>query len=89
MDPVDSCLRMRCECDLQLARKLAEHEDEWNVDHHRRWGDNPFNAQESCRSGPGLIIFQFLAITFNILRILMEHIHLKNSVECQLKILIF
>lgn len=41
---------MRCECDLQLARKLAQHEDEWNVNHHRRWGDNPFNAAESCRA---------------------------------------
>ena len=41
---------MRCECDLQLARKLGEHEDDWNVEHHRRWGDNPFNAQESCRA---------------------------------------
>jgi len=49
-DPIDSCLRMRCECDLQLARKLAQHEDEWNVNHHRRWGDNPFNAAESCRA---------------------------------------
>ena len=40
---------MRCECDLQLARRLAEHEDEWNVDYHRRWGENPFNPRESCR----------------------------------------
>ena len=50
MDPIGSCLRERCECDLQLAKKLSEHEEDWNVENHRRWGDNPFNAEERCRA---------------------------------------
>ena len=50
MDPIGSCLRERCECDLQLAKKLSEHEENWNVENHRRWGDNPFNAEERCRA---------------------------------------
>ena len=50
VDPIGSCLRERCECDLQLAKKLSEHEENWNVENHRRWGDNPFNAEERCRA---------------------------------------
>ena len=50
MDPIDSCLRMRCECDLHLAKKLSEHEEEWNIEHHRKWGDNPFDGDLSCRA---------------------------------------
>ena len=37
-DPVGSCNRQRCECDKLLAEKLAKHEPEWNLTHHRRWG---------------------------------------------------
>ena len=34
VDPIGSCLRDRCECDLQLAKKLSKHEDEWKEENH-------------------------------------------------------
>ena len=37
---------MRCECDKALAEKLQIHENEWNIDHHRRWGANPFDSDQ-------------------------------------------
>ena len=44
MDPPNTCNRMRCECDKALAEKLQIDENEWNIDHHRRWGVNPFDS---------------------------------------------
>ena len=40
--------RQRCECDKHLAEKLAKHEPEWNVSHHRRWGEEPFDYNNQC-----------------------------------------
>lgn len=49
-DPVGSCRRQRCECDKHLAEKLAKHEPEWNLSHHRRWGDKPFDYNNQCNA---------------------------------------
>jgi len=51
MDAPKSCNRMRCECDKAFAEKLEKYENEWNIDHHRRWGANPFDAQNRCLTG--------------------------------------
>jgi len=40
-----SCKRAVCECDVQLAYDLKEHEMAWNILHHKRWG--MFN-QDNC-----------------------------------------
>lgn len=40
---------MRCECDLELAMKFSELENEWDPQYHRRWGDSPFDAN-TCRN---------------------------------------
>ena len=39
---------MRCECDKAFAEKLQLYENDWNIDHHRRWGANPFDAEQRC-----------------------------------------
>ena len=31
-----------------MAEKLAKHEPEWNVSHHRRWGEEPFDYNNQC-----------------------------------------
>ena len=49
-DPIGSCLRSRCECDKSLAEKLASHESTWNRGYHHKWGNPPFNPEESCRA---------------------------------------
>ena len=54
-DPEGSCLRQRCECDRDLAEKLAEHENQWNMQNHHKWGSPPFIPQERCaKSGSGV-----------------------------------
>ena len=40
---------MRCECDLELAKKFSNHEASWNPLYHRRWGDAPFDSG-TCRT---------------------------------------
>lgn len=55
MDPPNTCNRMRCECDKALAEKLQIHENEWNIDHHRRWGGNPFDSDQRCLSNPEML----------------------------------
>lgn len=47
-DPHGSCLRSRCECDLDLAKKLRDHEDEWNPNNHHKWGTPPFEPKRTC-----------------------------------------
>ena len=44
-DPIGSCLRSRCECDRDLAQKLAFYEDEWNQMNHHKWSQPLFNRQ--------------------------------------------
>lgn len=46
-DPIGSCLRMRCECDLDLAMKFGALERAWNGQYHRTWGN--FDSS-SCRN---------------------------------------
>jgi len=55
-DPQGTCLRSRCECDLDLALKLQAHETEWNPNYHHMWGNPPFNPKETC----GFNVNQFL-----------------------------
>ena len=47
---------MRCECDKALAEKLQIHENEWNIDHHRRWGANPFDSDQRIVTNTALIL---------------------------------
>lgn len=47
-DQQGTCLRSRCECDLDLALKLAQYEDEWSPQNHHKWGSPPFNPQQAC-----------------------------------------
>jgi len=64
MDPPGSCKRMRCECDRSLAEKLREHENQWNVQNHRRWGTPAFDAQKYCTlpsSGEGEVFGSYAA----------------------------
>lgn len=49
MDPPNTCKRKRCECDVDLAKKLQEYEGQWNIQNHRRLGSPPFSAEEHCR----------------------------------------
>jgi len=49
MDPPNSCKRKRCECDVDLANKLQQYENQWNIQNHRRLGNPPFSAEEHCR----------------------------------------
>ena len=56
MDPPNTCNRMRCECDKALAEKLQIHENEWNIDHHRRWGANPFDSDQRIVTNTALIL---------------------------------
>ena len=49
MNAPGTCQRNRCECDRALAMKLAEYQDEWRQDYHRRRGNPPFNAEEFCK----------------------------------------
>ena len=35
-DPIDSCLRARCECDVHLANNLRKFEHEWNMNNHHK-----------------------------------------------------
>ena len=49
VDPIDSCLRMRCECDLDLAKRFSSLEDTWNEENHRRWGETPFECRAHYR----------------------------------------
>lgn len=37
-DPVDSCQYELCMCDRQLAMSLREHENEWDLHNHAKWG---------------------------------------------------
>ena len=57
MDPPNTCNRMRCECDKALAEKLQIHENEWNIDHHRRWGANPFDSDQRIVTNTALNSF--------------------------------
>nr|AAL56438.1 phospholipase A2-like protein [Oikopleura dioica] len=41
MDPIGSCKRNRCECDLELAKKIAGREKVWNASYHREFGESP------------------------------------------------
>ena len=50
MDPQGSCLRSRCECDKSLSEKLSEHESEWNMQHHHKWGNPAFVPSQMCGS---------------------------------------
>ena len=55
-DEIGSCLRQRCECDRDLANKLASHEHQWNMNNHHKWGNPPFNPQQTC----GFNVNQFI-----------------------------
>jgi len=54
-DPIGSCLRSRCECDRDLAQKLAFYEDEWNQMNHHKWSQPLFNRQQVCND-PGAAV---------------------------------
>lgn len=41
VDPIGSCKRNRCECDLELAKKIASREKVWNASYHREFGEAP------------------------------------------------
>jgi len=45
-DPWGTCNRSRCECDRDLALKLRQHEPEWNMQYHHKWGK--FQPEETC-----------------------------------------
>jgi len=47
-DPIDSCLRARCECDVHLANNLRKFEHEWNMNNHHKWGQPAFNREAVC-----------------------------------------
>jgi len=49
MNAPGTCQRNRCECDRGLAMKLAEYQDQWRADYHRRRGNPPFDAEQYCR----------------------------------------
>jgi len=49
MDPIGSCKRNRCECDLELAKKIAGREKVWNASYHREFGESP--SADMCRVG--------------------------------------
>ena len=41
VDSIGSCKRNRCECDLELAKKIASREKVWNASYHREFGEAP------------------------------------------------
>jgi len=48
-DEPGTCEHSLCSCDKNLAQDLAEHEDEWNLHNHHKWGE--FN-RDSCFISP-------------------------------------
>lgn len=53
LDAENSCARSLCECDKQLAGKIAELEGEWEEEYHAKWGK--FNREQTCRAGSSYI----------------------------------
>lgn len=53
LDEDSSCSRSLCECDKQLAYKIAHLEKEWEEDYHQKWGT--FNREQTCRQGSSFI----------------------------------
>jgi len=48
-DEPGTCEHSLCSCDKNLAEELAEHEDDWNLHNHHKWGE--FN-RDSCFISP-------------------------------------
>lgn len=54
-DPQGTCRRSRCECDKALSEKLSGYENQWNMQHHHKWGQPPFERASACSASNAAI----------------------------------